>query len=102
MDSLSIQTSACGKANSTGNWGAVAKICNASEARTLAREHCTGRNYSSIMTGEYGPLCEAFSDTVHVDGAADAGNGSSKAGGIMDMGNKAMDGISKFKSLFGH
>lgn len=95
MDSLSIQTAACSKAKDTHNWGAVAKVCNASEAKTLAREHCTGRSYSSVMTGEYGPLCQAFSDAVHVDGSA-----GSKTGSIMDAGSKAMDSIGKLKGLF--
>ncbi|MDQ8038078.1 MAG: DUF3617 domain-containing protein [Pedobacter sp.] len=96
IDGAALRTTACSKASSTRNWGAVAEFCPEADVRSIARENCTGRSYTSIMTGEYGPICQAYSDEVKV-----AGGSNSKSGGVMDSANKAVDGFNKLRGLFG-
>lgn len=97
IDAGALRTAACGKATSSRNWGAVAEFCPEADVRNIARQNCTGRSYTDVMTGEYGPICQAYSDEVKVSG------GSSKASsnGMMDNANKAVDGFNKLRGLFG-
>lgn len=95
IDVTSLQQSACEGAKSRKLWPAVAEFCG-DEAAALAEANCTGRSYSVIMTGEYGPLCQRFSDKVKVQGQSRGG-----IGGLLDKGGQAMDGVNKLRGLFG-
>lgn len=95
IDAVAIQTRACSAAKDKKLWAAVAELCG-NEAEQLAEQHCTGRSYTVIMTSEYGPLCERFSDKVVV-----TGGGSRSAGGTGAKLNQAIDGINKLRGMFG-
>jgi hypothetical protein len=100
MDSLSIQTAACDKAKTTKNWAAVPVVCPPGDAEAIASDHCVRRAYtgSNSSNGEYSALCDAFPD---LGKTPPGGAGAGAASGVMDMGNKAMDGLNKLKGLFG-
>lgn len=93
VDAQAVEAKACSAAKLKKHWAAVADFCG-SEAEALAEQHCTGRSYTTIMTGEYGPLCERFSDKVQVAGAENAAGTANKL-------NQALDGINKLRGLFG-
>lgn len=95
IDAGSLAAKACTTAKQQRLWGAVAEFCG-SEAEALAEQNCTGRSYTVIMLSEYGPLCEHFADSVHVDGA----DGSKLRTGNNTV-NQALDGINKLRGLFG-
>jgi hypothetical protein len=92
IDGDALAQKACDNAKSQNNWAAVAKLCP--DAETIARANCTGRSYSAIMTGQYGPLCQAYSSDVKVTPSA----GST----ISNTGSSIMDGVNKLRGLFGH
>ncbi|MDF2446878.1 MAG: hypothetical protein K0S46_2114 [Moraxellaceae bacterium] len=96
VDAAALQARACTSAKAKKLWGTVAEFCG-SEAEALAEAHCSGRSYTVIMTSEYGPLCERFSDKVVVTGG---GAKSADAGAAAKL-NQAIDGINKLRGLFG-
>lgn len=49
----------CKKASDTQQWDVVAEHCPA-EAKALAAEHCAGRDYTAMMVGPYGALCQRY------------------------------------------
>lgn len=94
VDAAALQAKACTVAKDKKLWATVAEFCG-NEAEQLAEQHCTGRSYTVIMTSEYGPLCERFSEKVVVTG------GGQKGGGAAATVNQALDGINKLRGLFG-
>jgi hypothetical protein len=93
VDAVAVEARACTSAKQKKHWAAVADFCG-SEAEALAAQYCTGRSYTAIMTGEYGPLCERFSEKVQVTGTA-------AAGGVGAKLNQTLDGVNKLRGLFG-
>jgi hypothetical protein len=91
IDASKLAQKTCDTAKSQKNWAAVAKVCP--DAETLAKANCTGRSYSAIMVGEYGPLCQAYSQDITVTG----GTSSS----VINTGSSVMDGVNKLRGFFG-
>jgi hypothetical protein len=56
IDKQTVLTELCKKSVAAQDWELVAGNCPA-EAKTLAAEHCAGRDYTAMMLGPYAPLC---------------------------------------------
>lgn len=53
----------CQKALKGGEWEFLTANCPA-ETRIAAKEHCAGRDYTSVMSGPYAPLCRAYAQQM--------------------------------------
>ena len=49
----------CKKASDAKDWDVVGEHCPV-EAKALAAEHCAGRDYTAMMVGPYGALCQRY------------------------------------------
>jgi hypothetical protein len=57
QDPNAVWSAACTDAGTTRNWKFLATYCEA-QARQIALQQCTGRDYTAIMEGPYGALCQ--------------------------------------------
>jgi len=56
IDKQALLADLCKKSVDAQDWNVVASNCPG-EAKTLAAEHCAGRDYTAMMVGPYAPLC---------------------------------------------
>ena len=55
----SVLTDVCKKSVAANDWGVVADNCPV-EAKAATAEHCAGRDYTAMMAGPYGALCQRY------------------------------------------
>ena len=59
QDAGAVTRDACARAIGSKDWTFAADYCEA-DARALASQHCTGRDYTAAMASEYAPLCRRY------------------------------------------
>jgi hypothetical protein len=92
MDTDAMAQQSCDAAKAQKNWSGVAAACP--DAEDMAKANCTGPSYTAVTSGPYGGLCQAFATDIKVTPSA--------AGTAANVGSTVMDGVNKFRSLFGH
>jgi hypothetical protein len=63
QDAQAVTRDACNRAIGSRDWTFAANYCEA-DARALATQHCTGRDYTAVMSSEYAPLCRRFASDL--------------------------------------
>ncbi len=59
IDSDKLLVDICRKATDAKDWEVVVNYCPG-EAKAAAAEHCAGRDYTAMMVGPYGALCQRY------------------------------------------
>jgi hypothetical protein len=91
IDKQVVLADLCKKSVDAQDWSIVASNCPA-EAKTLAAEHCAGRDYTALMLGPYAPLCRG----IGREPATNVQQATSKEDAIK---NGVNEGVNKLKKL---
>lgn len=59
QDLAAVRREACSRSVSAKDWTFVASHCE-EEGKTLARQHCEGRDYTATMSSAYAPICSRY------------------------------------------
>jgi hypothetical protein len=63
QNGAAVTSAACQRSIGARDFAFTAEFCEA-DARALAAQHCTGRDYTAIMSSEYAPLCRRFASEL--------------------------------------
>jgi hypothetical protein len=63
IDQTALLPELCQKAAMGQEWEFLVANCPA-ETKVAAQEHCAGRDYTSVMSGPYAPLCRAYAQQM--------------------------------------
>lgn len=63
IDQTALLPELCKKASTSQEWEFLVGNCPA-ETKIAGQEHCAGRDYTSIMSGPYAPLCRAYAQQL--------------------------------------
>ncbi len=69
QDAQAVTRDACHRAIGSRDWTFATNYCEA-DARSLAAQHCTGRDYTAVMSSEYAPLCRRYASDLPRPAAA--------------------------------
>jgi hypothetical protein len=92
VTTASIKEAECPKAANGGSLEFLGRFCPV-EARPIAQEHCTGREYTSKMGGKYYSFCQAYLANNSLEKPPASAADQVKQG--------VSKGIDKLKGLFG-
>jgi hypothetical protein len=92
VTTASIKEAQCPKAAQGGSLAFVGAYCPA-EAKPIAQEHCTGRDYTSRSGGKYARFCEAYLANADFEKPRPTATDQVKQG--------VSKGLDKLKGLFG-
>ena len=67
QDAPAVTTAACQRSVGVKDFAFTAEFCEA-DARALAAQHCTGRDYTAVMSSEYAPLCQRYATDLRRQG----------------------------------
>ena len=59
LDGAAVTRTACQRSVATRDYGFTAQYCEG-DARALAAQHCTGRDYTAVMSSELAPICQRY------------------------------------------
>jgi hypothetical protein len=95
VSTASIKAAECPKAAQSGSLAFLGPYCPV-EAKPIAQEHCTQRDYTSRMGGKYGQFCDSYfaANSLQKPGAQPASATDQVKQGVSK-------GIDKIKGLFG-
>lgn len=103
VSTASIKAAQCPKAAQGGSLAFLGAYCPV-EAKPIAQEHCTGRDYTSKMGGKYAQFCQSYlanADFERPPGAAPA-TGKTQGEQAADQVKEGVSkGIDKLRGLFG-
>jgi len=71
QDASAITTAACQRSIGAKDYTFMGDFCEA-DARALAAQHCTGRDYTAAMSSEYAPLCRRYASDLRRPAAGPA------------------------------
>lgn len=63
QDAPAVTAAACQRSVGAKDFAFTAEFCEA-DARALAAQHCTGRDYTAVMSSEYAPLCQRYASEL--------------------------------------
>jgi hypothetical protein len=63
QDTPAVTSAACQRSVGAKDFAFTADFCEA-DARALAAQHCTGRDYTALMSSEYAPLCQRYASEL--------------------------------------
>jgi hypothetical protein len=95
VTTASIKAAQCPKAAQTESLAFLGAYCP-KEAKPIAQQHCTGRDYTSRMGGKYGGFCQAY--MANADFEKPRASPAQTAGDQVKQG--VSKGIDKLKGLF--
>jgi hypothetical protein len=97
VTTASIKAAQCPRAAQSQSLAFLGAYCPV-EAKPIAQEHCTGRDYTSKMGGKYARFCQNYLANADFEKSGQSGGNASPADQVKQGVSKGMD---KLKGLFG-